>query len=476
MKNLIYTLFILCLFNSCNEDILDENPKSISSKTFYNTAEEVISALNATYAPLQSGDFVSYFTLLAPSADNVYGKGSIGNISDYEGYNTANITNMGKVWTALYKSILNANVVVKNTPSSKEITEEQKSSFIAEAKFVRALDYFFLVRLWGGVPLRTEGNMDEIDLERSSLSDVYDLILDDLQYAEEFLPDSPRLLGTPSKWTAKTVLADVFLNREDWENAMDKSEEVITSGKYSLVPIAEVADFQNIYGSDLLNSTEEIFYFKYNDQRGWDLMNFFHKSDSGYKPYGANYYAFYSKTDNFFYQNWDDADLRKQNNYYNWDIGLGDNTLLFKKFIDINGTSNASNDWPIYRYPEVLLIYAEASNNVNNGPTTKAVEYLNKIRRRAYGFDLDTDSPIDFKVEDYNRNSFFELVLRERGYEMLVECKRWLDLVRTKKATEIIMESEGIALNESMLLWPIPLVEYTFNKAIDPEKDQNPGY
>lgn len=466
-------MILVCL-SGCN-DMLEEHPKAIASETFYNTAEEVAAALNGVYRPLHT-QFSSYFTILEALPDNVYGKGSLAVINEYKGFSTANITNMDGVWTVLYLSIRNTNVVISNTPSGSKLSEEEKMKFIGEAKFLRAFNYFALVRLWAGVPIRTEENMDEIELPRSSVEDVYNLIISDLKYAEENLPDIPRLLGTPSKWTAKTLLADVYLNLKDWTNAKNKAKEVIDSGKFSLVEVKEPDDFEKIYGADILTTSEEIFYFKYNDQQGWPLMNFFHIDGDGYKPYGANWFSFYSKTDNYFYMNWSDRDLRKQHLCYSWDIGLGDNTLLFKKYIDPNGTTNSSNDWPIYRYPEVLLIFAEADNHANGGPTGEAVECLNKVHRRGYGYDPDIISPEDFNIADYTEASFDELVLQERGYEMILECKRWLDLVRTGRAVETIKRAEGIDMNTSMLLWPIPVVETNYNKAIDPVKDQNPGY
>lgn len=474
MKNIISVILVLILLGGCS-DILEENPKSIASETFYNTADEVEASVNAIYDPLHQGGFTSYFTLLEGLSDNVYGKGSLATINDYQGFSTANITNMSDVWTTLYLSIRNANAVIKNTPSSSGTTEGQKRQFIAEAKFLRALDYFFLVRLWGGVPLRTEDTMNEISIARSSTTEVYDLILDDLEYAEESLPDEPRLLGTPSKWTAKTVLADVHLNLENWESARDKAIEVIESGKYSLVEINEPNEFEKIFGADVTNTTEEIFYFKYNRQRGSHLMNFFHISGSGYKPYGNNWYSFYSTKENHFYMNWNDNDFRKQYNFYSWDIGLGEDTFLFKKYTDPNGTNNAPNDWPIYRYAEVLLIAAEAANKANNGPTPDAIEYLNQVHRRAYGYSPNVSTPVDFILQDYDEDSFSDLVLRERGYEFILECKRWLDLVRTGKAAETIKEAEGINIDESMYLWAIPNSEINYNDAISPS-DQNPGY
>ena len=470
----LYSLLLCILACGCN-DILEEHPKAIATETFYNTEDEIASALNGVYEPIHGSQFTSYFTLLEACPDNVYGKGSLASISDYAGFSTANITNMGSVWTALYRSIRNANAVIDKV-SQSEVRESMKNQFLGEARFLRAFDYFALVRLWAGVPLRTEENMDIIEVPRASQEEIYQLILQDLEWAETYLPDSPRLLGTPSKWAAKTLLADVYLNLKEYEKARDKAKEVIDSGTYSLVRVETPDDYENIYGADLLTSTEEIFYFKYTDQKGWELMNFFHIDGDGYKPYGANWFSFYTYTDNPFYAEWDDADLRKQHMFYAWDIGFGDNTLLFKKYIDPNGTSNASNDWPIYRYPEVLLIYAEAANEANGGPTEEAMERLNQVRRRSYGYDPDVTSPVDLRSGDYNHDTFFELVVRERGYELILECKRWLDLLRTGLAEEYIQKGKGKTVNTEMFLWPIPVVETNYNTAIDPVKDQNPGY
>jgi hypothetical protein len=456
--------------------MLEEHPKAIATETFYNTPEEVAAAVNAAYFPVQANEFNSYYTLLESCADNIFGKGSLAAIEEYAGYSAANITNMGGVWTQLYLAIRNANLVIKNVPKGSGTSDLQKAQFIGEARFVRAFCYFQLVRLWAGVPIRTEDNMDLIDLKRASVDEVYQLILGDLAYAEENLPDNPRMLGCASKWVAKTLLADVYLTREGWPEARDKAQEVIASGKFSLVNVNTPDDFEKIFGADVVTTPEEIFYFKYNDQYGWSIMSFFHISGDGYKPAGANYFAFYTFTDNPFYTSWDDGDFRKQHDFYPWDIGLGSNTLLTKKFIDPMGTTGASNDWPIYRYPEVLLIYAEAANRANHGPTAQAMECLNKVHRRAYGYDPGQPSPVDFSAADYDEASFFDLTLREKSYETILECKRWLDLVRTGNAAKMVKLNTGKTLNESMLLWPIPESEMNYNKAIDPVKDQNPGY
>lgn len=473
MKNLSYVFALLLLTATSCSDVLEENPKSIASENFYNTPSEIESALNAVYHAVGGSQLTNEINMLEACADYGYGKGSLSYINDYIGYSPANASNMGYLWEAYYVMVRNANLVIANVPQSDRTTDAQKAAYLAEARFLRAQAYFHLVRLWGGVPLRTETTMNVIEMPRNTVDEVYTLILDDLTFAEDNLPDDPRILGTPSKMVAKTMLADVYLTRGNWQGARDKAADVIVSGKFSLVPVNTVDDFVNIYGPELITSSEEIYYFKYNRQYGLGFLNFLHYPSSGYKPYGANYFALYTREGHPFYANWDTNDLRKQNNFYKWDIALGDDTYLYKKYIDPQGTVAAPNDWPFYRFPEVLLIFAEADNRLNNGPTPAAVEYLNKVHRRGYGYDPNTPSPVDFALDDYNEDTFFELVFRERGYEMFLEGKRWFDLLRTGKAPEVIKASFNIDMDENMLLWPVPVGELSYNKRFG---DNNPGY
>jgi len=474
MKKIILLLFVLFLVSAC-EDILVEKPKAIATETFYNTVNEVASATNAIYYPFKNSGFASNFPALMESwPDYGYGRGSFASNSNYAGLDATNISRVGSLWLYLYLAIRNANLVIKNTPNGTDITDTKKSEFIGEAKFMRAFCYYNLVRCWGGVPLRTEETLGAIDIPRSSVNDVYDLILSDLENAQQNLPDAPRLIGTPSKWAAKTFLAEVQLTLKNWDNARDLAKEVIESGKYSLVKVSVADDFYKIFGPAVVNTTEEIFYIKFSASEGWVFPKYAHHPGSKLHA-GGGFYGLYTTTNNLVYANWDNNDLRKNFNWYSWNIGIGSNTLLNKKFIS-PVEANAPNDYPIYRYADLLLIYSEAANQANNGPTAEAVECLNKVHRRAYGFDPGVASPVDFKVSDYNKESFFDLVLKERGYETMFEGKRWLDLVRTGKAAKIIKEVKGIDIQEKHYLFPIPTVETDYNKAINPETDQNPGY
>jgi hypothetical protein len=123
-------------------------------------------------------------------------------------------------------------------------------------------------------------------------------------------------------------------------------------------------------------------------------------------------------------------------------------------------------------------MFAEAACRAENKPTLEAVEALNQVHRRAYGKPVSVPSNVDFNLTDYTADSFNDLVLKERGYETQYEAKRWLDLKRlgTAKLKQIIKASTGKDVADKHLFWPIPVGELNFNTALDPKKDQNPGY
>ncbi len=461
----------------CSKDILEEDPKTVAAELFYNTPEEVEAAVNASYSPIRS-NYAEQIAVLDAHTDWGYGRGSRSDYNDFQGFNSGNINITGGRWNAFYQSIRNANYVIGNAKDGTAITQSEIDLFVGEAKFIRALNYFILVRNWGGVPLRTELNMEEIDVSKSAPSAIYEFILEDLEDAENKLPEDPRNIGRPTKYAAKSLLADVYLTLGRYGEAASKSLEVIQSNKFSLVPVTSIEDFQyNLFGPDLLSSTEEIFYFKYTHQIGqgnWLLVVLNHPSTGLFNFGGA--YAHYSDATNKFQMNWDDSDLRK-GLWDQIDFGLGSTTLVSKKYIDQSAVDNrgAGNDLPVYRYAEILLIYAEASCKDGGGPTADGMEALNKVHRRAYGQVVDSPSSFDFNIEDYDLDSFVDLVLQERAYEFIFEGKRWYDLKRTGKAAEIILDVKGITIADKHYLWPIPVSELDFNNAMGQE-DQNPGY
>ncbi|MBR9775520.1 MAG: RagB/SusD family nutrient uptake outer membrane protein [Cytophagales bacterium] len=472
----ILPVFLLLLI-SC-EDLLLEQPKTVAVENFYNTAEEVETAVNAIYSPLRSTR-AEQIAILDAHTDWGYGRGSRAQYNDFSGLNATNINTAGSRWNSFYQAIRNANLVIYNAPNGNDISEEEINYFIAEAKFLRALSYFDLVRNWAGVPLRTEDNMLEIDLPKSSVSDVYDLILSDLEYAEMHLNATASLIGRPTIYAAKTLLADVHLTLGNYDKAMAKSKEVIDSNNHSLVEINEANDIRtDIFGSDLVTSTEEVFYFKYSREIGQGNFMLFilNHPSTGYFNFGGAY-AHYSDASNPFYINWEDGDLRKEL-WDKVDFGLGPNTLVSNKYMELDavGRSDGGNDLPIYRYAEVLLIFAESSARNANAVTPEALEALNKIKRRAYGLAIDSPSEVDYSFSSGEITEFLDALLQERAYEFIFEGKRWLDLKRVGRAQEMVMKNKGITIADAHYLWPIPLSELNFNGALDPDTDQNPGY
>jgi hypothetical protein len=482
MKKLIPIILILFLV-SC-EDVLKEQPKSIAMENFYNTAGEAQTAVNAIYPPLTA---YNGFGFLYPAQLNTYdgeyftGRGSYAPLSEFQGLNSTNVTRIGSMWIQFYLGIRNANIVIANVPKGTNLSETDKGKFVGEAKFMRALVYFVMVRNWNKVILRTEENMTEQNVPLSNAADVYSLIVQDLKYAEENLPDVPSVSGHPSKWSAKAVLADVYFFQGQYENAMNKAKEVIDSKKYSLVEISNAGDFQKIFGGNVVTTTEEVFYFKYSREPGygWSEVSFFHHPDDPYDNANTGLFAHYmaDSTSCAFYQNQDKTDLRRKLWYW-WNIGWGPRTMLSSKFYDsATPTGTAGNDYPFYRYGDILLLYSEAACRVNNGPTTEAMEMLNMVHRRAYGKNSLTPSDVDYLLADYSDpQAFNDLVLKERGYETIGESKRWLDLKRLGIAKERINQATGKVVADKHMLWPIPVNEMDYNTAINPATDQNPGY
>ena len=477
---LLTTYFLLILvLASCNK-ILDEKPKTVAVENFYNTAQEIESAVNAIYQPLRSNNMVEQIVILDTHTEWGYGRGSRADYNTMQGFNAANINNAGSRWNTFYLAIRNANLVIQNAPKGTSISQENIQRNLGEARFLRAFSYFQLVRNWGSIPLRTEENMTMRDLAKSQIDNIYTLIVSDLKDAENNLPEVQTLVGKPTKYSAKTMLADVYLTRGNYSEAANKANEIIQSKKYALVPVTKKSDFQNnLFGPTIITTPEEIFYFKYSRQPGegsWMLWVLSHPSTGNFNFGGA--YAHYSDATNPFYTSWNDNDIRKSL----WDkinFGLGANTLVSSKYVDPNAieqNNGAGNDLPIYRYADALLIYAEATCMASTGPTVAGIEALNQVHRRAYGKDPNVSSAVDFKIADYSKDAFQDLVLKERAYEFIFEGKRWYDLKRTGKAAAVFLATKGITIANKAYLWPIPISELNFNKALDPAKDQNPGY
>lgn len=413
---------LLMGLTSCN-DWLEEHPKSVAAETFYNTTKEADAAVLAPLEKLREGFMISYPGMLECFADYAYGRGSWASNSDYKGLDTQNQTRTNEVWSGLYKSIRDCNIAIQQLPNASDMTEEQINAYLGELRFIRAFDYFQVVRMWNGGPLRTEENMKEFNQPKADAATLYDFIVKDLLFAVEYAPEKARLAGTPSRYAAASLLSQVYLQLGKYEESFKYAKQVVDSGMYSLVQVATSADFDKVFGPNLQTSSEEIFYMKSENQTGtW--------------ANGCEYVMFCS-----------------------------------------HPSAVAGNDFPLIRYPDVLLVYAETAARLNNGPTADAMEKLNIIHRRAYGYDPNSPSPVDFKLADYaTLDKFMDLLIQEQMYECFNEAKRWFFLQRLGIAKEQIKKIKGIDVADKHMLFPIPTTEFDYNEAMDPNTDQNPGY
>lgn len=480
-KYLILFMFLSC--TSCSK-FLDEVPNDrLAESNFYKNMDDARSAVNAIYNPIRSGIFQGpYFLQVEIMADYAVGRGSTSNIGEYQGLDVINIERVSIIWNGFYRSIRNANIAIENIPRISSISEADKNELLAEARFMRAFSYYHLVRNWGAVPLYLVTN--PASTARKPVEEVYKAIVTDLEYAENNLPAKPIQYGRPGIGAAKALLADVCLTTGNWKTARDKAEEVIKSGKFSLVNISKSSDWENVFGPSVNGSTEEIFYIKFNHLNGWEWPHNLLWSETQFSPFGN--YVVYSTLDNRFLNEWDNKDLRKQ-----WDIfteyvdrksgvmkKLPTSTpVQFSKWRDPAApTANGhANDYPFLRYADILLIYAEAAAMEAGTPTASAIEYLNKIRRRAYGYPYNTPSSVDYSAGGWTLDAFRNTVLQERAYEFLLEGKRWLDLKRTGKVKQVIKENLGKDVKDVHLFWPIPQQEIDTNPEIS-QSEQNPGY
>lgn len=484
MKRITLYILIAILFSSC-ANMLDEVPKDfVSRANYYQNETDAQGALNGAYAAT-GPDFygITYYLMVELHGDYLNGRGSQGPISIMDQVlNQQNIGRVASNWLTLYRAVNRANAVLDNVSVMKDITDEARARILAEAHFLRAMAYFELVRGWGPVPIKTKESTDlsELNSPRMPESDVYKLIIDDLTTAENDLKeDVGAETGKASKWAAKMLLAHVYLTTGEWAKAATKANDVIASGKYSMVLVKEPNDFYKIFATE--TSSEDIMSIHHSETSTSTIPTYLHRANAyPYNYSSTGYYAWLPDMNSFIGDSWDANDLRKQFNFYtkyqdangNWVDLPSTAPVLMKKFIT-NADGLSIYSVPIYRFTEAYLFYAEAACRAEGSPSALALERLNMVKRRAYGYDINSVSPVDYP-SGMSKDKFIDTVMKERGYEFMVEHRRWFDLKRTGKVKEAFA-AVGKNVIDERLLWPIPEDELNNNPGISQE-DQNPGY
>jgi len=498
MKRYCFLLLIMMsIFTTCN-DWLEEKDftHAIATSTFYNTVDEADAAVMAPLDRMRSTYNGNYFTTLESNTEYVMTKGSAMSTYgvDYNGIVTViHLDRIYSNWQGLYVAIKQCNIGIQRLPEADAMNEGEKAAYIAELKFLRAFNYFQLVRRWGSIPLRTDENMEEWDLAKSPVDVIYNFIINDLKYAVDNCPSVSRYIGTPCKNAAKALLAEVYMFTNDYNSAKTLAGEVINSGAYSLVRVSVTRDFDKLFGYDLTTSTEEIFFIKTSrtDNKTWEYPGFTahpqYEIEPGVLMLGGNgYWTHYSDLKFKVIEEWDRNDLR-------FDLNIGhfpqpdlytETFCLLTKFWDPYASGyNGNVNIPFIRYADVLITYAEATARIAGSPTAESIESLNKLRRRGYGFDPDVANPsLDYKLSDYvTMEKFIDLLIQEDRYERMNEGKHWDLIHRLGKAQELVgdfnfLTGRYTTINEKHYLWRIPDSEFNYNKALDSRVDQNPGY
>ncbi len=495
--------FLICLImivfaSGCNQFLDEQDQSNFTAENYFTNPLQAESSVNSIYASLSSIynggngfggglspwlmlEFATGFanTELGEAVDNIFVRNLTNSSDNAEGLIW---------WVQSYKGIANANLAIAKIPGVT-MDEASKNKLLGQARFLRAFYYYNLVRIFGKVPLITSP-VDLISPDmypaQASVEDVYKVIVEDLTIAESSGLPYLDASGRVSLGAVKSLLASVYLTMAGYplqkgsvyyQKAADKAGEVILSNNYSLF-----ASYDDLHTPANKNKGENIFQAQFTallSPSYWQQAIVpYNKGISAYDGQSGAIFADLKFVNSF--ESGDKRAKEKQFFYTSYTlnsnravtIDLGNN-YIYKFFDVLAQTSTASSglNWTLMRYAELLLIYAEASNEVS-GPTAASYEAVNQIRRRAQLPDLS----------GLTKSQFSEAIWRESCHELCYEDKTWFNMVRTRKAYNVTTGSfdnyvghaftYGPVLKEKDLLFPIPTSEMNSNKNLV----QNTGY
>ncbi|MGX5819594.1 RagB/SusD family nutrient uptake outer membrane protein [Chitinophaga lutea] len=473
MKHSLYIFAGLFFLSACAK--LDEKPESLlTADQYYRTPEDAVAAVNAVYnAALNNGGLTMYNRLFhlgfeIQTDDAIAGQ----RVTNIDVRAIASLTHstsndrVDELWKEHYNAIDRANTAIDRIPG---ITMDAalRTRLVNEAKFLRGLLYFNLVRLWGEVPLilHATASLDPsaIQVKRAPVAEVYAQVVKDLMDAEQLPPsyggsDAGRATGG----AAKAVLSKVYLTRKEWPAAAAKALEVI-NGPYGYDLFANFADVFNVATK---NGKEHIFSVQCKGGNG--LGN---RLASSATPVGipgvaaagtdephADVYALFLE-----------KDKRRAVTFFTSLVSPSNGKVYtfpprFYKYFDpsvITNPTESNQNIHVIRFAEVLLIYAEALNEAG-GPSEAAYTAINRVRARA-GLE---------PLAGLSQDTFREAVYKERRLELIFEFQRWFDLVRTKRLVSALHAAGKTNAAEKHYLLPVPQRE----RDINPQLTQNPGW
>ncbi|MDB2702675.1 RagB/SusD family nutrient uptake outer membrane protein [Flavobacteriaceae bacterium] len=449
-------ILVLLVFVSCSKEFTELAPISErNAENFYNTSSDMEVAVNAIYNTLKANGTYnqSYWILQELRSDNTYwdGTGLAEEVTVFDKFNDISTSNITEdAWVSSYLGISRANIVL-NRIEDIDMDASLKSRLKGEALFLRSFYYYNLAVLFGNIPLIlnetasvTEGN----EHRQVAAAAVYSQIATDLIEAEAGLPSKATATnGRATKGAAATLLAKVYLANGEASNAETALRRVLTYG-YTLVN-----DYSLLWGVENEYNSESIFEVDFQgglSNQGNQFTNQFH---------GILSQAVTSGQRNIPEQDLIDAyeagDLRFAASIDGVVDGVSTGYTI--KFGTTNpyNDDDAPNNWPVFRYADVLLMLAEAI-----GESDEAYGYINQVRNRAGLAPIDATTP----------GTFVDKLLHERRVEMAFENHRWPDLLRMNKA-ESVMAAQGKNI-KGRLLYAIPQRELDLNSNFS----QNSGY
>lgn len=499
IKPAVALLLIMICATACKKDFLTEtNLSNITQSNYFTTAAQAQASVTGIYPDLQTftseegylGE-AAWASIEFPVGHLASGGSSLYNNALIKHTNSSLEPVFRTVWVGFYSGISNANLAIARIPGITMTATTQKA-LLGQAYFLRALYYYYLVRLYGDIPLITlpvDFASPDLNPTRSPVDKVYELIVNDLKMAENSGLPNIDVTGKASLGAAKSLLASVYLTMAGsplnkgaayYQLAADKAKEVIDGNYYSLFN-----NYAYLHDRAHKNQGELIFQVQYlTGVKTNRLTELITPSQAGISKLTSEIGSVIPT--NEFVNTYEANDKRVQEMqfYFTQAPAKGSTTKIVKfgtyalyKFwlneaAGPAGDLNDDENWTLLRYPEVLLTYAEASNEVN-GPTKSAYDQINLIRTRA-------TLPL---IAGLSKDDFREATWRERYHELAFENKSYFDVQRTRKVYNLITghfvdaftyhNQSGATFNQQYLLWPIPQSEIDVNPNLKP---QNPGW
>ncbi|MEO0472496.1 MAG: RagB/SusD family nutrient uptake outer membrane protein [Bacteroidota bacterium] len=523
----ILLIAVLSLF-SCEKFLDEELTGGVTADGVYNSPQGINFALNATYEAFtrlmgNSNNREDGWSLTTLGTDT-YVNGSDGGNKAFNRYDAdlrASSGILNSAWSDMYRGINTANAVIGRAPDVIQNTDEL-NNILGQAHFLRGYYYYWLVRQWGDVhytDVETQGV--EIEANRTPVEEVYARIIKDMEFAAENLPGFQGDRGRITSWAAKTALAEIHLTNKNYDEAAQYAEDVINNGPFDLVrPFADLWKLDNEDNEEVIyavqftedplfdasgNPAHLFFLMEYDRLDGMKRSLEFGRPFKRFKP--TNYLLqLYDLEDERYDATFRSVYTANNESSLAAGVNLGDTAVYLprvpltqeqkdarpygdqvfnideyterifptnKKWEQPNRAdvqdAAGGRDFVVYRYADVLLIASEANALKSSPNQTKALQYYNEVRLRAYDVDDVTSLPAVTSVD-------LDLILEERAKEFAGEGKRWFDLVRVGKLAERVrLHNDGGAPNiqDFHHLRPIPLnqIDRTAN-----EFPQNPGY